>query len=78
MTDQSDVIGKLEFKLPEAQDHFQVAIDGHKWFSVVWDMDQMLRSKLSYENITKMERVVYQKIRDSLHESMEENKLSFD
>ena len=38
----------LEFNLPEDQDDFELATKGGKWYSVVWDMDQWLRTQYKY------------------------------
>jgi hypothetical protein len=68
MNKQSAVVGKLEFNLPEAQDEFQLAIDGSKWFSVVSDLDEFLRSKVKYGGSEDKNTVCYQEIRDCFHE----------
>jgi len=38
----------LEFNLPEDQDNFELATKGGKWYSVVWEMDQWLRTQYKY------------------------------
>jgi hypothetical protein len=38
----------LEYDGNEEQDDFQTALDGYKWKSVVWDIDQMLRKTTKY------------------------------
>jgi hypothetical protein len=39
----------LEYDGNEEQDDFQTALDGYKWKSVVWDIDQMLRKTTKYQ-----------------------------
>ena len=38
----------LEFNLPEDDHEFEMATSGSKFHSVLWDMDQYLRSKIKY------------------------------
>lgn len=38
----------LKFRLPEDQDDFELATKGSKWYSVVWEMDQWLRTQYKY------------------------------
>lgn len=38
----------LEFDGNEEQDDLQLALNGYKWKSVVWDIDQMLRKTTKY------------------------------
>ena len=38
----------LEFDGTEEQDDLQLALNGYKWKSVVWDIDQMLRKTTKY------------------------------
>lgn len=38
----------LEFNLPEDRNDFELATKGSKWYSVVWDMDQWLRSQYKH------------------------------
>ena len=38
----------LEFNLPDDQSDFESAINGYKWESAMWDMNQYLRSVTKY------------------------------
>ena len=38
----------LEFNLPEDDHEFQMATNGSKFHSVLWEMDQYLRGKIKY------------------------------
>ena len=38
----------LEFDLPDEQPDFEAAINGYKWESAMWDMNQYLRSVTKY------------------------------
>jgi hypothetical protein len=38
----------LKFNLPEDQDDFELATNASKYYSVLWELDQYLRSKVKY------------------------------
>ncbi len=38
----------LEFNLPEDQDQYEMANDASKMYLALWDIKQLLRSKLKY------------------------------
>lgn len=38
----------LEYDGNEEQDDLKTALDGYKWKSVVWDLDQLLRKTTKY------------------------------
>ena len=70
----------LEFNLPDDQDEFVLATNGLKFWSVLWELDQSLRSKTKYapDSLPQDKYDAYQEIRDELRELMIENNLSFD
>lgn len=39
----------LQFELPDEQYEFDQAVNGHKYASVLWHLDQHLRNRLKYE-----------------------------
>lgn len=43
----------LKFSLPEEQEDFDLAVHGSKWMSACWDIDQHLRNKLKYEQLSE-------------------------
>jgi hypothetical protein len=65
---------KMEFdSLVDAMD----SINGHKWKSVVWDVDQELRRYLKYDDtIDEKTYDVVEKIRVFLRESVHDNGVS--
>ena len=66
----------LEFDLrdvDDAEDH-KVTLEGHKWKSVVWELDNELRSDLKYNCGIKTS--VYW--RDKLHEIVLERELTLE
>lgn len=70
----------LEFNLPEDQQDFELATKGLKFWSVLWELDQSLRSKTKYapDSLSQDKYDAYQEIRDELRELMIDNNLSFD
>ena len=70
----------LEFDLNEERDEFQLMTNANKWYSVVWDIDQHLRSKTKYASDNDSAEVIealYQ-VREELRGIMNMNGVSFD
>jgi hypothetical protein len=68
----------LEFNLPDEQSEFESAVNGHLYKHVVWDIDNYLRSKLKYSDLTDTEYTIYDDIRTVLWEFINAEKLNFD
>jgi hypothetical protein len=70
----------LEFNLPDDQQDFDLAISGMKFWSVLYDLDQSLRTKTKYasDDLPQEKYDAYQEIRDELRELMSDNNLNFD
>ena len=75
----------LEFDGIEEQDNIREALDGYKWKSVVWDLDQRLRattkynhSVLSDESATETEREIAEKLREFIREILNDYNLNQD
>ena len=70
----------LEFNLPDDQQDFDLATRGMKFWSVLWELDQSLRSKTKYapDSLPQDKYDAYQEIRDELRELMLNNDISFD
>jgi hypothetical protein len=56
----------LRFTLPEESEEHQLALDGWKWRIVAEEMDNFLRNKLKYEDLTEEDDEIYQSVRDEL------------
>ena len=67
----------LQFILPEEQQEFQLAIRAAEWHSVVWEIDQKLRSYLKYGHTFKSANEVLEEVRKFLHEEMNDRNLQF-
>lgn len=70
----------LEFNLPDDQVEFDLANNGSKFWSVLWELDQDLRAKTKYapDDLPQDKYDTYQEIRDKLYELMSEDNISFD
>lgn len=68
----------LTFKLPEEEKEFYDAINGNSYYIVLWEMDQYLRSKLKYEDLTESEAEVYINVRKKLFDLTSEYGVSFE
>ena len=64
----------LEFNLPEDKVDFDLAIQGSDWKHVCWEMDQLLRTHLKYDNDLKEDEVkMLQYVRDEFWKFINEN-----
>ena len=71
----------LEFNLPEDHVEFEMAVNGSKIHSVLWEMDQWLRAQYKYMPDTEYSQDKYdtfEKCRDQLREIMFENGVKFE
>ena len=66
----------LEFNLPEDQPEFNTALQGSDWKHVCWEMDQLLRKHLKYDDELKEDDVkMLQYVRDQFWKFMSESNL---
>lgn len=64
----------LEFNLPEDQPEYNTAIKGGDWKHVCWQMDQLLRKEIKYnESLSEEQLIVYEGVREELYGFMNEN-----
>ena len=71
----------LKFNLPDDDHEFEMAIQGAKMHSVLWEMDQWLRTQYKYmsdKEYSEDAYNAYEKARTQLREFMVENNVSFD
>lgn len=68
----------LEFDLSEEGEEMRMAIDGHKWLFAMWDLDQWLRNKLKYEDLTEDEDKAYSATREWLRDLLYYKGISFE
>jgi hypothetical protein len=67
----------LEFDLTEEQAEFDFAINGSKYHSILWDLDNHLRGLIKYAPDTQSEDTykALQETRDKLHEMLKEENI---
>ena len=71
----------LEFNLPEDHIDFELAVNGAKAQSTLWEFDQWLRAQYKYMPDTEYSEdkyETYEKCREHLRELMFENGVKFD
>ena len=67
----------LEFNLPEDKEEFDVASKGMDWALVAWDIDQLLRKKLKYEEHVEDTRKTLMEIRKILNDMLVDKGLNY-
>jgi len=72
--------GILKFDLPEETKEFALANNATKLYSVLWEMDQWLRSNTKYAPDTMSEDTynTFQQCREQLRELMNNENINFD
>ena len=83
-TKMSKVI--LEFDSVEESDEIQDAINGWRWKSAMWDLDQNIRNTTKYgksvldgqKEATSEEYAIADRYRELIREILQDNKLYFD
>lgn len=63
----------LEFTAEE-QDEANIAINGWRYHSVIWELQQFLRGEMKHGDLSDEQYKSYEKIRTKLFELIEENK----
>jgi hypothetical protein len=71
---------RLEFNLPEERVEFDMCTKSGDMHSVLWDMDQWLRSKTKYAPDDTSEDTfnAFELCRETLHELLNENNINLD
>jgi len=67
----------LEFNLPEDEEQFDVASRGVDWALIVWDIDQLLRKKLKYEEHVRDTRNTLEELRKTLNDMLADKGLKY-
>lgn len=59
----------LEFELPDDQEEYEMAVDAPKMYSALWDIKQLIRSKLKYnpDGLTDIELRQWEVIQDEFY-----------
>jgi hypothetical protein len=75
----------IEFNGEEEQEDLQLALNGHKWKSAMWELDQELRNTIKYgesflpnKNISEQEILIAEGIRKYLRQIVSNYNLNLD
>jgi hypothetical protein len=68
----------LTFNLPEEEHEYCNAVDGAKMRSTLWQIDQWLRAKLKYEDLTDGEYDAFKQTRGELRKLLIEENIDLD
>jgi molecular chaperone GrpE (heat shock protein) len=69
---------KLTFELPEEQEEFNDAVNGSAFKTVIWELDQYMRSQLKHEDLPDDVHEKVQEIRDQLHSILNDNNVMYE
>jgi hypothetical protein len=69
---------KLIFNLPEEQEEFNDAVNGSAFKTVIWELDQYMRSQLKHEDLPDDVHEKVQEIRDQLHSILNDNNVMYE
>ena len=58
---------RLTFVIPEEEDDFRVALDGHKYRRVLKGVDAHLRALLKHGDLSDSDRKTLEAVRDTLY-----------
>lgn len=68
----------LKFKEDELEDA-RTALDGWKWKSAMWELDQWLRGEIKYNEKLSEERYdAYEAVRDKIREILNDDNLNIE
>ena len=71
--------GILEFDLRDDQKEFETACNADKYKSLIWDLDQYLRSEIKYNEKLDIHTVnAFELIRDKIKEYCQEENISIE
>jgi hypothetical protein len=68
----------IEFDTIEDKDEMDWCLNGLKWYSLAWELDQYLRNRLKHEELVDEAYLALDEVRAKLHELRREENLSFD
>ena len=73
------MIARLEFDLPDERYEFECAVNAEKWRSVIWELNQKLRSLVKYSvNSETVDSPTVDFIWGELRDLIESSNLSLD
>jgi hypothetical protein len=63
----------IEFSQEENHE-LEMCVNGWRYYSVIWDMQQFLRNEMKHGDLSDIQYVCYEKIRTKLFELIEDHK----
>lgn len=67
----------IEFDTIEDKDEMEMCLNGMKWYLLSWELDQYLRGRLKYSELSEEVYKELSETREKLHEIMREEGLKF-
>jgi hypothetical protein len=67
----------IEFDTVEDKDEMDMCLNGSKWYSLAWELDQYLRGRLKYSELSEEVYKELNHTREKIHEIMREEGLRF-
>ena len=70
----------IEFELPEDQDQYEIANNASKMYLALWDIKQLLRSKLKYnpDGLNSEQLTQWEIMQDEFFEILDNNNFKLD
>lgn len=68
----------IEFDSIEDKDEMEMCLNGSKWYLLAWEIDQYLRGRLKYSELSEEVYKELSDTREKLHEIMRHDGLRFD
>jgi hypothetical protein len=69
----------IKFSDEDAAEDAKIALDGYKWKSAIWELDQYLRSEIKYnEQLPSEVGEAYEKLRDKIREILSDSNLTME
>ena len=62
----------LSYTLPEEREEYAITMAAGDYYAVLFDLDNFLRSKLKYEELTESDEAVYRDVRRKLNDLISE------
>jgi hypothetical protein len=68
----------IEFNSIEEQHELELCINASKWYSIVWDYSEYLRTKIKYGELSDDAYKAIEEVREKLHELLNDEGLKLD
>jgi hypothetical protein len=68
----------IEFNSIEEQHELELCINASKWYSIVWDYSEYLRTKIKYDELSDDAYKAIEQAREKLHELLNDEGLKID